>query len=174
MGYSVDKMPPRLSFDPNVSQTDLYQYFFPAWEACAKVAVSVMCAYNGINGNPMCMSPMINTVLRQQFNFSARPENYVVTDSGAIDFMVSRFHKFSSHLDAAVHSLNAGVDLNSGDNFVLLKNTTRVSSTQIDAALTRLMHARMSMGLFDDPGTIAYSSLGPKDILNTEPHITVV
>ena len=37
-------MPPRLSFDPNVSQTDLYQYFFPAWEACAQSAVSVMCA----------------------------------------------------------------------------------------------------------------------------------
>ena len=169
VGYSVDKMPPRLSFDPNVSQTDLYQYFFPAWEACAKTAVSVMCAYNGINGNPMCMSPMINSVLRQQFNFSARPENYVVTDSGAIDFMVSQFHKFSSHLDAAVHSMNAGVDLNSGNNFVLLKNTTRVSSAQIDAALTRLMHARMAMGLFDAPETIAYSSLGPKDIFNA-PH----
>lgn len=45
---SVDEMPPRLSFDPNVTQTDLYQYFFPAWEACAQTAVSVMCAYNGI------------------------------------------------------------------------------------------------------------------------------
>ena len=45
VGYSVDEMPPRLSFDPNVSNTDLWQYFFPAWEACAKSAVSVMCAY---------------------------------------------------------------------------------------------------------------------------------
>lgn len=42
----------------------------------------VMCAYNGINGDPMCMSPMIDDVLRNQFNFTARPENYVVTDSG--------------------------------------------------------------------------------------------
>eukprot|EP01051_Picozoa_sp_SAG22_P012544 SAG22_NODE_1314_length_4773_cov_3.303594_3_plen_116_part_00 len=51
--------------------------------SCAKTAVSVMCAYNGINGSPMCMSPMIQGVLRDQFNFSRRPENYVVTDSGA-------------------------------------------------------------------------------------------
>jgi beta-glucosidase-like glycosyl hydrolase len=77
--------------------------------------------------------------------------------------------RFSSHLDAAVHSMNAGVDLNSGDNFVLLKNTTRVSSARIDAALTRLLHARMAMGLFDAPNTIAYSSLGQKDIFNA-PH----
>ena len=82
VGYSVDEMPPRLSFDPNVSDTDLWQYFFPAWEACAKSAVSVMCAYNGMNGYPMCMSPMIDDVLRAKFNFTARPENYVVTDSG--------------------------------------------------------------------------------------------
>ena len=72
-GYSVDEMPPRLSFDPKVSQTDLVrhclclvfplpswlrqclcladfqdQYFLPAWETCAKFAASVMCAYNGL------------------------------------------------------------------------------------------------------------------------------
>jgi hypothetical protein len=27
------------------------------------------------------MSPMIKSVLRDEFNFTARPENYVVTDS---------------------------------------------------------------------------------------------
>ena len=80
--------------------------------------------------------------------------------------MVSEYHKFTTHLDAAEHSMNAGVDLNSGNNFVLLSNSTRVSTAQIDAALTRLMHARMAMGLFDSPETIAYSSLGPEDIFN--------
>ena len=73
------------------------------------------CAYNGVNGYPMCMSPMISSVLRDEFNFTARPENYVVTDSGALDFMVSRFHRFNdTGEDAAVAALHAGVDLNSG------------------------------------------------------------
>ena len=31
----------------------------------------------------------------------------------------------------------------------------------VDAALTRLFHARMALGLFDDPKTVAYSTLGP-------------
>ena len=30
----------------------------------------------------------------------------------------------------------------------------------------RLFHARMSMGLFDDPSTIAYSTLGEDDIFS--------
>ena len=29
--------------------------------------------------------------------FDARPENYVVTDSGALDFMMSEFHRFSKN-----------------------------------------------------------------------------
>ena len=80
-----------------------------------RVVACGRCAYNGINGSPMCMSPMIGSVLRDEFNFTARPENYVVTDSGALDFMVSRFHRFNdTGEDAAVAALHAGVDLNSG------------------------------------------------------------
>ena len=36
----------------------------------------------------------------------------------------------------------------------------------VDAALTRLFHARMALGLFDDPKTIAYSTLGQDDIFS--------
>ena len=42
----------------------------------------------------------------------------------------------------------------------------RVSMPMVDAALTRLFHARMALGLFDDPKTIAYSTLGPDDIFS--------
>jgi hypothetical protein len=48
------------------------------------------------------MSPLIKTALRGDFNFTSRPENYVVTDSGALDFMVSRFHRFNKSIDSAV------------------------------------------------------------------------
>ena len=29
--YSVDRMPPRLSFDPNISEAGLQQYYYPAF-----------------------------------------------------------------------------------------------------------------------------------------------
>jgi hypothetical protein len=60
-------MPPRLSFDPNISEADLQQYYVPAFQAVVSAgAKSVMCAYNGINGYPSCMSPLIQQVLRGQ------------------------------------------------------------------------------------------------------------
>lgn len=34
--YDVDRMPPRLSFDPNISETDLRQTFFPAFESAIR------------------------------------------------------------------------------------------------------------------------------------------
>ena len=37
-------MPPRLSFDPNISRSDLYQYYFPAFRAVVEGGVkSIMC-----------------------------------------------------------------------------------------------------------------------------------
>jgi len=122
--YSLDRMPPRLSFDPNISQADLHNYYFPAFTDVVTAGVrSIMCSYNGINGYPMCMSPLLKSVLREQMQF----DGYIVTDSGAIDFMVSMFHRFSEHQDAAAAALNAGVDLNSGDNFLLLGTATSPS-----------------------------------------------
>lgn len=43
-GYNVDRMPPRLSYDPNVTDTDLRQTYFPAFEASVRGGVhSIMC-----------------------------------------------------------------------------------------------------------------------------------
>ena len=89
-------MPPRLSFDPNISQADLHNYYFPAFTDVVAAGVrSIMCSYNGINGYPMCMSPLLKSVLREQMQF----DGYIVTDSGAIDFMVRQLrHHFGPSL----------------------------------------------------------------------------
>ena len=43
IAYGIDKMPPRLSFDPNITQWQLQQYFYPAWQACAATAQAGTC-----------------------------------------------------------------------------------------------------------------------------------
>eukprot|EP01052_Picozoa_sp_SAG31_P041756 SAG31_NODE_6419_length_2027_cov_1.037344_2_plen_295_part_00 len=118
---------------------------------------------------------MINSVLREQFGFSVRPENYVVTDSGALDFMMSRFHRYTKNESqkVAAAAMNAGVDLNSGSVYLKLEQALSeglVQIAQIDTALARLFHARMSVGLFDDPSTVVYSKLGNETILSA-PHV---
>ena len=174
VAYGVDNEPPRLSFDPNITNTDLQQYYFPVWEACASNAASIMCAYNGVNGNPMCMSPMLQSVLRDdsRFNFT-KPEQYIVTDTAAIAFMVTKFKRFTNRVDAAAATLNAGVDLNSGDWYLNLTQALeqkKITIDKIDTALTRLFNARIAAGMFDPPSRVQYSSLGQKDIAS-ESHL---
>merc|ERR1712100_568274 len=99
----------------------------------------------------MCMSPLIESTLRGEMGF----EGYVVTDSGAVDFMVSRFHKFKNTTAAAASSLNAGVDLNSGTCFNTLGSSLAsgaVNRSRLLEAATRLFTARVSLGLLDPPG----------------------
>ena len=61
------------------------QTFFPAFKQCVDAgARSIMCAYNGVNGYPSCMSPLMAEVLRKEWGF----DGYIVTDSGALKFMV--------------------------------------------------------------------------------------
>ena len=174
VAYGVDKMPPRLSLDENISQADLLQYYGPAWESCARQAVSVMCAYNGVNGYPMCDSPLLATELRGRLGFGeGKPEAYVVSDSGALDFSISKFRRYNTTAQAAAAAMLAGVDLNSGHVYgeglgkAIASGAVPIGA--IDAALTRLLHARFALGLFDPAADIAYSSLGAADILSA-PH----
>ena len=68
-----------------------------------------------------------------------------MTDSGAIDFMVSKFKRFNNTKDAAAATMNAGVDLNSGNAYLQLKgalNESLIKESQIDTALNRVTQAR--------------------------------
>lgn len=116
----------------------------------------------------------LKDVLREDFNFRtpSKPENYIVTDSGALEFLITKFHTFTQDSDAAAAALMAGVDLNSGDVYHALlglfeHNDTRVSIDMVDAAVTRLFSARMSFGLFDPQSDYpTWSALGAKDVLS--------
>eukprot|EP00494_Astrolonche_serrata_P029479 UN29746 len=117
--YNIDRMPPRLSFDAIISETDLKQYYYYAFNSIIENSKpsSVMCSYNAINGYPMCVSPLLKTALRDDMNF----DGYITTDSGALDFTVRFFHRYDNQTEAAIAGLKAGVDLNSGDVFLKLQ-----------------------------------------------------
>ena len=67
----------------------------------------------------MCMSPLLKSVLRDQMQFNG----YIVTDSGAIDFMVSMFHRFSQHEDAAA-AVRAATSRSLRDHFSAFSSCT--------------------------------------------------
>eukprot|EP00300_Choanocystis_sp_HF-7_P020519 c20614_g1_i1.p1 GENE.c20614_g1_i1~~c20614_g1_i1.p1 ORF type:complete len:760 (+),score=123.48 c20614_g1_i1:148-2280(+) len=166
--YSLDRSPPRLSFDPTISEAALRQMYFKAWKFAIDAGVgSIMCSYNGINGDPMCMSPYLQSILRNEYGF----DGYLVTDTGALQFMVTEFQRFDRYADAASAALNAGVDLNSGTVYLDLNVSLAegaVTEEQINTALSRLLQARIQVGLFDPPYRYpSLSRLNNSDVMNS-------
>jgi len=108
----------RLSYDANVSRTDLLQTYLPAFEALVKDSKlrGVMCSYNSVNGTPMCANELMEEELRGKMGF----QGIVISDCGAIGFMTSNHHwKFPngtaySPVQATAAALQAGTDLNCG------------------------------------------------------------
>ena len=142
---------------------------------------AVMCSYNRANDFPMCASPLlqarhpckivktcpkkktivVQSKLRSALGFSG----YIVSDGGAVDFMVTR-HKWAKNAAvASAAALNAGVDLDLGATYgqptglAAAFSAGAVSEATIDRAVKRVMLARVSLGEMDDTATRAADPL---------------
>jgi beta-glucosidase len=161
----------RHSFDAIVSQRDLRETYLPAFQACiveAK-AVSVMGAYNRVNGEPACGSPtLLQKILREEWGF----DGFVVSDCGGIcDFHLGH-HVTASATESAALALNSGCDLNCGVTYRSLRSAAQaglVSERAIDVAVERLMRARFRLGMFDPPEQVPFASI-PGDVVNCPAH----
>ena len=110
-------------------------------------ADSIMCAYNSIDGAPACVNTMLlQKTLRDDWKFNG----YVVSDCGAIGD-VSEGHKFAPSIEqASVDAVRAGTDLSCGDEYATLVKAVHdglIKESEIDAAVKRLMTARIRMGI---------------------------
>lgn len=155
----------RASCNAVISERDLREYYFPAYERCVKEGKveSVMTAYNAVNGIPCVANPyLIQKVLRQDWGF----DGFMVSDCSAPQWMVTQ-HKFVRDYEtAAVLMMKAGMDLECADNVYtqpLLDayKHHRVSLADIDSAAYHLLRGRMRLGLFDDPAQNPYNKISP-------------
>jgi hypothetical protein len=80
-------------------------------------AVSVMGAYNRLNGEPCCASPtLLDKILRQEWGF----EGYVVSDCRAIGNIYAHHKLVETATEAAALAVKVGCDLNCGRTFAAL------------------------------------------------------
>jgi beta-glucosidase len=177
--YAVHSGPEvsRHSDDYAASEKDLTETYLRAFEdtIAATNVSSVMCAYNRVNGSPACGSEeLLQNGLRERFNFSG----YVVSDCGAIaDFYdENSHHVVDSPAQAAATALKSGTDLNCGDHhgntFSYLNEAISedlVDESDVDRALTRLLTARMKLGLFDKSSKHAYTKI-PMSVVGAKTH----
>lgn len=84
--------------------------YLPAFDACVRAAKTqgIMCAYNAVDGTPMCANaPWLKGLLRDKWNF----DGYVVSDCNAVAAFVWG-HKYSgSEAKAVAAALKGGTDI---------------------------------------------------------------
>jgi beta-glucosidase len=156
--------------DVHPSAYDLEDTYLPAFRASVvegKVQ-AFMCAYNAIDDLPACAHrPLLEDRLRKAWGFTG----HVVSDCGA----VSDFFRPDAHLyvktpeDAVAAGFSAGMDLICGEfgpgksadpqPIVTAVRDGRLAEATVDQAARRLFEARISLGLFDPPGSSAYARI---------------
>jgi beta-glucosidase len=180
--YAVHSGPERERhfFNAVVSPRDLRMTYLPAFEACVTEAktVSVMTAYNRVNGEASSASPiLLKEILRGEWGF----EGYVVSDCGAVDDIYSNHLLAKSAAEAAAMAVKAGCDLECGCTYGIACDYNRLGAAvekgllteaEIDIAVKRLFRARFRLGMFDPDGSVPYASI-PPDTVDSAEHRTL-
>ncbi|MDR7334936.1 glycoside hydrolase family 3 N-terminal domain-containing protein [Roseateles asaccharophilus] len=140
----------------NLSDSELWNVYLPPFKAAVDAgAGNIMSAYMGLNGVPATGSHWLLTqVLRETWGF----KGFVVTDAGSAHDLHT--HEFASSVpDAGVRALRAGVDMEMAPPFGISAFQTlpqslaegRLSTTELDDAVRRVLEAKIRMGLFEQP-----------------------
>lgn len=161
----------RHGFNASVSQKDLFETYLPAFHACITEAKahSIMGAYNRTNGEPCCGSPtLLQRILREQWGFGG----YVVSDCWAVRDFHENHKVTQTWEESAALAIKNGCDLNCGCTFEHVPQAVEqglLSVSDVDAALKRLLTARMRLGLFDPPERVPFASI-PYEVNDCDEH----
>jgi beta-glucosidase len=171
--------PARHSMNVQVSKHDELDTYLPAFRAAVMEgkADSVMCAYNRINGQPACVNEfLLEDQLRGKWGF----QGYVVSDCGAVLDIFRGHHFTASQPEASALALKRGMDNECVDFAKVMDNHDYapyleavkqgvLKESDIDVAVTRLMTARMKLGMFDPPEMVPYTKISESE-LNSPAH----
>jgi len=143
--------------DSNVihfSERLLREIYFPAFKACFQEAgaQSVMAAYNSIEGIPCSAHKWLLTdVLKKEWGF----KGFVVSDYGSASGIYSMHHTAATKKEAAKQAIEAGLDVELpgidiyGEPLLQAAKEGLVSELTIDEAVTRVLRAKLRLGLFE-------------------------
>ena len=175
--------PTRHSMDVEVSEHDELDTYLPAFRATVTEAKagSVMCAYNSINGQPACVNEfLLQDRLRGKWAF----QGYVVSDCGAVIDIFKGHHFTASQPEASALALKRGMDNECVDFFAKVTDNHDyapyleavkeglLKESDIEVAVTRLMTARIKLGMFDPPELVPYTKISESE-LNSPAHRTL-
>jgi beta-glucosidase len=170
----------RHTADVPISKHDELDTYLPAFRAAVTEgkAGSVMCAYNSINGQPACASEfLLQDQLRSKWAF----QGYVVSDCGAVIDIFHGHHFKPTQPESSAISLQRGMDnecvdfttaVKDGHDYQPYLDAVKqgfLKESEIDVAITRLVTARMKLGMFDPPEMVPYTKID-ESLLDSATH----
>ena len=144
--------------DPEISPREVEMIHLWPYERVIREAnpLGVMCSYNDYDGIPIAGSHYYLTdVLRTRFGF----KGYVVSDSGAVEFLASKHHVAADYKDAVRQTVMAGLNVRTTftppDVFVnplreLVKEGS-IPMSVLDDRVRDVLRVKIWEGLFDQP-----------------------
>ena len=162
--YAVHSGPEadRHTFDVHPSRRDLWETYLPAFEALVKEAdvAAVMGAYNRVYGESASSSKFLaEDILRGQWGF----KGYVLSDCWAVVDIWKNHKIVATPEEAAAHAVKNGTQLDCGETYApsipVAVRKGLLSEAEVDAALTKLMTARMRLGMFDPPEMVPWAQI---------------
>lgn len=136
-----------------LGQRELHENFLPPFKNAVKAgALSIMTAYNSIDGIPCTSNPYLyNDLLKAQWGF----RGFVVSDLFSIDGLSGSHRVAKDRKESGELALKAGVDMDLGaSGFAALKKSLeegKITMRQLDEAVTRVLKLKFEMGLFENP-----------------------
>ena len=153
----------------DMSRVRMYNQYFPPYRAAVEEGVgSVMTSFNIVDGIPATANKwLVDDVLRKQWGF----DKFVVTDYASIFEMQA--HGAGDLKTASVRALKAGTDMDMcAHGFIgTLKQSLeegKISMAEIDQAVRRILEAKYTLGLFDNPYKYCNEKRRATDVFTAE------
>ncbi|WP_111709301.1 glycoside hydrolase family 3 N-terminal domain-containing protein [Lutibacter citreus] len=160
----------RHTFNAEPNKQDLYETYFPAFEALVKEGKveGVMAAYNAVYGKPAAASPyLLKEVLRDTWGF----DGYITSDCGAIGGITYKMKYVKTPVEAAAIALKAGTNLNCGNTYKHVTEALEkglITEELINNRTKQLFKTRFRLGMFDKDNKNPYLKLGVEEIHSDE------
>lgn len=144
--------------DPHVAPREMFElHLYPFRRVISEARpMGVMSSYNDWNGEPVTASHYFLTeLLRQKFGF----KGYVVSDSGAVEFIHSKHKVAGNYKEAVKQAIEAGLNVRThfthpGDFILPLRELVqegKVTMETLDSRVADVLRVKFELGLFDQP-----------------------
>ncbi|WP_088323758.1 beta-glucosidase BglX [Polaribacter tangerinus] len=153
----------------DMSRVRMYNEYLPPYKAAVDAGVgTVMAAFNEIDGIPATGNKWLLTeLLREKWGFNG----FVVTDYTGIEEMI--YHGVGNMQEVSAQALKAGseMDMVSGGFLNTLKKSldeNKISMSEIDNAVAKILTAKYQLGLFEDPYRYCDLDRAKNEVYTTE------